>query len=82
VAGALTAVVGASFVVAPVAGVALYEWVPPTAFLVNARAAIGLLFYAMQNEALKHAKLPPTRSPRSTRCPASRRSAAMVAASR
>jgi MFS family permease len=58
VAGALTAVIGASFVVAPVAGVALYEWVAPTAFLVNALAAIGLLIYAMQNEALKRAKLP------------------------
>jgi MFS family permease len=58
VAGALTAVVGASFVVAPVAGVALYAWMAPAAFLVNAVAAVALLFYAMQNEALKRAMLP------------------------
>jgi MFS family permease len=57
VAGALTAVIGASFVVAPVAAVALYEWIGPTPFAVNALAALALLFYAMRSPTLRRAKL-------------------------
>ncbi|HEX8570317.1 MAG TPA: MFS transporter, partial [Caulobacteraceae bacterium] len=64
VAGALTGVVGASFIVAPVAGMALYELSTPLPFLLNAVVAIALLGYAMKSPALKNAKVtaepPPT----------------------
>jgi MFS family permease len=56
VAGALTAVVGAAFIASPVLGVALYEVWGPAPFLMNAALCLGLLAYALANDALKHAK--------------------------
>ena len=55
VAGLLTAVIGAGFIVSPVAGVALYEWSGPTPFVICAALCLGLLFYAMWSRALKRA---------------------------
>jgi MFS family permease len=57
-AGAMTAVIGAAFVVSPVAGVALYEVWPPGPFLLNAFAALGLLAYALRSRALQQARAP------------------------
>lgn len=58
VAGALTAVIGAAFVAAPVAGVALYELWAPGPFLLNAVLCLGLLAYALRNTALHEARAP------------------------
>lgn len=57
-AGAMTAVIGAAFVVAPVAGVALYEVWRPGPFLLNAVLSLGLLGYALKNHALQQARAP------------------------
>jgi len=57
VAGALTAVIGAAFVVSPVLGVALYESWGPGPFLLNAALCLALLAFALVDPALKHAKV-------------------------
>lgn len=44
--------------VAPVAGVALYEVLPPAPFLLNAALCLGLLAYALRSPALRQAKAP------------------------
>ena len=58
VAGLLTAVIGGAFIVAPVAGVALYEWSGPVPFVICAALCLALLFYAMASGALKRAVVP------------------------
>lgn len=58
VAGALTAVIGAAFVAAPVAGVALYEFWAPAPFIGNSLLCLGLLFYALRSRALQEARSP------------------------
>ncbi|MBW3559454.1 MAG: MFS transporter [Proteobacteria bacterium] len=58
VAGAMTAVIGAAFVVSPVAGVALYEVWRPAPFLMNAIFCLALLGYALKNRALQAARSP------------------------
>jgi MFS family permease len=58
VAGALTAVIGAAFVVSPVVGVALYEAWRPGPFLMNAAICLLLLTYALKNRALQAARSP------------------------
>ena len=55
VAGALTAVIGASFFVSPVGAMALYELWRPAPFLVNAALALAALIYAMRSGPLSHA---------------------------
>ncbi len=55
VAGLLTAVIGAAFIVAPVAGMALYEWWRPGPFLANAWIMLALLAYTVRVRALKSA---------------------------
>ena len=58
VAGAMTAVIGAAFVVSPVVGVALYELWRPGPFLMNAVFCLALLTYALRNRALQEARAP------------------------
>ena len=53
VAGAVTAVNGASVIVTPVLGVALYERLPAAPFLLNAALLAGLVAYAYANRALR-----------------------------
>lgn len=55
VAGAVTAVNGASVIVTPVLGVALYESVPAAPFLLNAALLAALVVYAYANGALRRA---------------------------
>ncbi|HVY02686.1 MAG TPA: MFS transporter, partial [Caulobacterales bacterium] len=54
-AGAIAAVNGSSYIVAPVLGVWLYERLHPAPFLMNVIILSGLLFYCFANEALKRA---------------------------
>lgn len=63
VAGSLTAVIGAAFVVSPVVGVALYELWRPGPFLMNAVICLALLAYALRNAALQAARSPAEPSP-------------------
>ena len=58
VAGALTGVVGAAFIVSPVLGVALYETWGPGPFLLNAAFCLALLAYALASAPLKSATVP------------------------
>ena len=58
VAGLLTAMVGAAFIVSPVVGVALYEAVPAAPFLANVGICALLLAYALRSPALKRATTP------------------------
>ncbi len=55
VAGAVTAVNGASVIVTPVLGVALYERVGPAAFALNGLLLAALVGYAFWNRALREA---------------------------
>ncbi len=55
VAGAMTAVVGAGFIVSPVAAMALYEVWRPGPFLLNAALAVGALIFAFRDGPLSHA---------------------------
>jgi MFS family permease len=47
VAGAISAINGASVIIAPVLGVALYKWAHPTPYLMNAAILAGLAAYAL-----------------------------------
>jgi hypothetical protein len=64
VAGLLTGIIGAAFIVSPVAGVALYEQWAAGPFLINAVLALGLVVYAVRSPALKRAKAPTELEPR------------------
>lgn len=55
VAGAMTAVIGAGFIVSPVAAMALYEVWRPGPFLLNGALAAGALIYAFRNGPLSRA---------------------------
>lgn len=55
VAGAITSINGAAWLVAPVAGVALYEAVAPAPFVLNAVLLAGLVAYAVRSPALRRA---------------------------
>lgn len=47
VAGAISAINGASVIVAPVVGVALYKWAHPSPYLINVAVLAGLVAYAL-----------------------------------
>jgi len=47
VAGAISAINGASVIIAPVLGVALYKWSHPSPYLMNLVVLLGLLAYAL-----------------------------------
>jgi MFS family permease len=47
VAGAISAINGASVIIAPVLGVALYKWAHPSPYLLNVTILIGLVAYAL-----------------------------------
>lgn len=55
VAGAVAAINGAAWLVFPVLGVGLYEWVGPAAYGMNVAVLAGLLLYAYQARALRSA---------------------------
>ena len=59
VAGAVTAVNGASVIVTPVLGVALYERLPAAPFLLNAALLAALVLYAYVNGALRRSGVSP-----------------------
>lgn len=52
VAGAITSVSGACFIVAPVAGVALYQWHAQAPFLLCGALALAMLVYALRSPVL------------------------------
>jgi MFS family permease len=58
VAGVMAAISGACYLVAPMAGVALYERFGPTPFLLNLAVLIGLLAMAFRSPALRRAGTP------------------------
>ena len=60
VAGAVTAVNGASVIVTPVLGVALYEHARSAPFALNALLLVGLVGFAVANGALRRAGVAPT----------------------
>jgi MFS family permease len=47
VAGAISAINGASVIIAPVLGVALYKWAHPSPYLMNVTILVGLVAYAL-----------------------------------
>ncbi|MGR4862453.1 MFS transporter [Caulobacter sp. LARHSG274] len=47
VAGAISAINGASVIIAPVLGVALYKWAHPSPYLINVAVLAGLVAYAL-----------------------------------
>jgi MFS family permease len=47
VAGAISAINGASVIIAPVLGVALYKWAHPSPYLMNVAVLVGLVAYAL-----------------------------------
>jgi MFS family permease len=51
-AGAITAVNGASFVIAPTVGIALYQFAQPLPYLVSAAMLLAMLVYAFRNRLL------------------------------
>ena len=53
VAGAITAVNGACYIIAPVFGVMLYEFKGPLPYLFNVLVLIALLGFAFRNPTLK-----------------------------
>ena len=55
VAGVMTAVIGASFILAPVGAMALYEVWRPAPFLMNAVLCAGALVMALRSGSLSHA---------------------------
>lgn len=55
VAGATTAVNGAAFIIAPIIGLALYEWIGPLPYALNAGAMALLVAYAFLNPTVRRA---------------------------
>lgn len=55
VAGVVTAVIGAGFIISPVAAMALYEWWRPAPFLMNGAFAAAALALAFYDRTLAHA---------------------------
>ena len=53
VAGAISAVNGASVIIAPVLGVALYKWAHPSPYLLNVTILIGLVAYALLDPVMR-----------------------------
>lgn len=53
VAGAISALNGASVIVAPVLGVALYKWAHPSPYLMNVAVLLGLVAYALINPVMR-----------------------------
>jgi MFS family permease len=53
VAGAISAINGASVIIAPVLGVALYKWAHPSPYLMNVAVLVGLVAYALLNPVMR-----------------------------
>jgi MFS family permease len=53
VAGAISAINGASVIIAPVLGVALYKWAHPSPYLLNVTILIGLVAYALLDPVMR-----------------------------
>ena len=53
VAGAISAINGASVVIAPVLGVALYKWAHPSPYLMNVAVLTGLVAYALLDPVMR-----------------------------
>jgi MFS family permease len=53
VAGAISAINGASVIIAPVLGVALYKWAHPSPYLMNVAVLAGLVAYALINPVMR-----------------------------
>lgn len=53
VAGAISAINGASVIIAPVLGVALYKWAHPTPYLMNVAVLAGLVAYALLDPVMR-----------------------------
>jgi MFS family permease len=53
VAGAISAINGASVIIAPVLGVALYKWAHPSPYLMNVAILLGLVAYALLDPVMR-----------------------------
>ncbi|CAN5513182.1 MFS transporter [soil metagenome] len=53
VAGAISAINGASVIIAPVLGVALYKWAHPSPYLLNVVILVGLVVYALLDPVMR-----------------------------
>ena len=53
VAGAISAINGASVIIAPVLGVALYKWAHPSPYLLNVAILVGLVAYALLDPVMR-----------------------------
>ena len=53
VAGAISAINGASVIIAPVLGVALYKWAHPSPYLLNVTILVGLVAYALLDPVMR-----------------------------
>jgi MFS family permease len=53
VAGAISAINGASVIIAPVLGVALYKWAHPSPYLMNVAVLAGLVAYALLDPVMR-----------------------------
>ncbi|MFQ3595026.1 MAG: MFS transporter [Sphingomonadaceae bacterium] len=62
VAGAVTSVNGACFILAPAIGIGLYEWVPELPYWLGALGALLLAAYAWRNETLRSSGPPAARA--------------------
>lgn len=65
VAGAISAINGASVIIAPVLGVALYKWAHPSPYLMNVALLLGLLAYALIDPVMR--RVGDARAPREAR---------------
>ena len=59
-AGAITAVNGASSLLAPVTGILLYHWLHPAPYVITGLVLVGLCFYALKHPTLKKVRARPT----------------------